>query len=535
MQFSNRDDEYVPLVSYVLVVASWWREIALGAVLAAVAAGALALLVEVLAPEYSASADVAVIDTSTTVSLDDSFQAAENVFLERRGGRESYLARRAALLGLIRSGSVAEAVARSIDWPDAGDPVKLTALIESVSAELVTIGVVTERNQSDLLRITLEADSAEKAVLGANAWATQYVMEVNRVFTPVTPSVVTSVQLRLEEAEGAYLKAQVELEKHLIENNIEKIQRRVEVMREDLEKIHEARGVLLSMHVDARTNQQAALLDERHATRRKLDTMLRDASSLLRHVRSGGESTVRTTSLAIQLLKFKLYGATENARVQLRLDNNIPLHEDAASLLIDVESLIDTMSMHLDEVNDEIQRQTMSIARQLAHLPSRGSLPSSTDPAGTDPEYSLSYLEPLANTLVASRSSYLESISTLESEIQDLEVQLENVSSRTKLLTQRRDLAYSNLETLQNEVVELQLTSAGSQSVVRIGAPAVAAESTRPSPIIFGAVLGAAMLPLSTFLVLFLNAMGIQPLLRRAGDEHQDSGATSPNPIPDRI
>lgn len=530
MQFPNRNDEYVPLINYILVAASWRREIALGAVLAAGVAGALALLVEVLAPEYSASADVAVIDTSTTVSLDESFQAAENVFLERRGNRESYLARRAALLGLIKSGSVAEAVARSIDWPDARDPVKLTALIELVSAELVTIGAVTDRNQSDLLRITLKADSAEEAVLGANAWATQYVMEVNRVFTPVTPSVVASVQIRLEEAEEAYLKAQVELEKHLAERNIEKIQRRVDVMRGDLEKMNEARGVLLAMQIDARTNQQAALLDERHATRRKLEIMLKDTASLSRHVRHGGESTVRSTSQAVQLLKFKLYGATDS-RVQLRLSTDRPLHDDMASLLRDIDSLVETIEVHLNEVNEEIQQQTTNVARQLAYLPSAEANVTSE----IDPEYSLSSLDPLASALSSSRDSYLESISVTESEIQNLEVQLENISSRTKLLGQRRDLAYSNLETLQNEVVELQLTSAGSQSVVRIGAPAVAAESTRPSPIIFGAVLGAAMLPLSTFLVLFLNAMGIQPLLRRAGDEHQDSGATSPNPIPDRI
>ena len=527
----NRNDEYVPLVSYALVAASWWREIFFGAVLAAAAAGALALLVEVVAPEYSASADVAVIDTSTTVSLDESFQAAENVFLQRRGGRESYLARRAALLGLIKSGSVAEAAARSMDWPDAGDPVKLSTLIESVSAELVTIGVVTDRNQSDLLRITLTADSPEKAVFGANAWATQYVMEVNRVFMPVTPAVVASVQLRLEEAEEAYLKAQVELEKHLAENNLEKIQRRVDVMREDLAKITEARSVLLAMQIDARTTQQAALLDERHATRRKLETMLNDATALSRHVEIGGEATVRSTSMAVQLLKFKLYGSADSARFQLRLESDDTLHADKDSLKRDIDSLIDSMNVHLDDVDAKIQQQTQSVARQLASLSSENREISQE----TAPEYSLSYLGPLTSAVFSSRGAYLDNISTIERDIQDLEVQLENITSRTKLLTQRRDLAYSNLETLQNEVVELQLTSAGSQSVVRIGAPAVASESTRPSPIVLGAALGAAMLPLSTLLVLLLNAAGIQPLLRRAGDEHQDSVVTSPNPTPDRI
>ena len=216
--------------------------------------------------------------------------------------------------------------------------------------------------------------------------------------------------------------------------------------------------------------------------------------------------------------------------MQLRLEND-PLHEDKDSLKRDVDSLIDSINEHLDDVNSKIQQQTQSVAKQLASLPSENRATSQE----ITPEYSLSYLDPLAHAVFSSREAYLDNISIIEREIQDLDVQLESVTSRTKLLTQRRDLAYSNLETLQNEVVELQLTSAGNQSVVRIGAPAVASESTRPSPIVLGAALGAAMLPLSTLLVLFLNAVGIQPLLRRAGDEHQDSVVTSPNPTAGRI
>lgn len=527
MQFSNRNDEYVPLASYVLVAASWRREIALGAVLAAVAGGALALLVEVLAPEYSASADVAVIDTRTTVSLDESFQAAESVFLQRRGNfNQAYLARRAALLGLVKSGNVAEAVARSMDWLDAGDPVKLSVLLDSVSAELVTIGTVTDRNQSDLLRITLEADSPEEAVLGANAWATQYVAEANHVFTSVTPGVVTNVQQRVEEAEDAYLQAQMELEKHLTRNNAEQLQRRADLMREDLVKMQEARNTLLGMQIDARTTQQATLLSERHSVRRKLEIMEGNITSLLQHVEIGGDATVLSSSLAVQLLKLQLYSLNETG-LEISLENNSPVHRDEASLLRDINSLHEAVQTQLDRVNEAIQDQTDGVTRQAGHLsPSQARLPE------TDPEFSLSYFEPLTESVFSSRNSYLQVIDSIEMEIQTLGVQLENVASRTKLLTQRRDLAYSNLETLQNEVVELQLTSAGAQSVVRIGAPAVASKSTRPSPIIAGAALGAAMLPLSTLLVLFLNAIGIQPLLRRAGNGHQDSVVMSPQSDP---
>lgn len=509
VQSSDRNDEYVPLANYVLVAASWWREIALGAALAAAAAGALAFLVDVVAPRYIASADVAIIDTSTTVALDESFQAAENVFLQRRGNvQASYLARRAALLGLVKSGNIAETVVGSMDWLKAGDPVKLGALLESVSAELVTIGVVTDRNQSDLLRITFEADSPERAVLGANAWAIQYVKEVNRVFMPVTATVVTNVQRRLEEAEDAYETAQLALEEHLAANNVEQLQRRVDTMREDLLKLSEIRGTLVAMRTDAQTTRQADLLNERHSIRRKLESMIQNSRSLARHIESGGEATVLSSSLAVQLLKIQLYGLTgQTAGLEISLSNARPPHADVDSLLRDVNSLIDATSAHIDAVDDSIHRQTVDIGPGLfEHEGAHG------DRSGGG-EYSPSD-EPLDSIITSSRDSYLTAIEPIENEAQNLLVQLESVSARTKLLTQQRDLAYSNLETLQNEVVELQLTSAGSQSVVRMGSPAVASNSSRPQPVIVGAALGAAMLLLSTPLVLFFNSIGIQPFLR---------------------
>lgn len=510
MQSSDRNDEHVPLASYALVTASWWREIFLGASLAAAAAGALAFLVDVVAPKYAASASVAIIDTSTTVALDESFQAAENVFL-RRGNDRAYLARRAALLGLVKSGNIAEAVVGSMEWLEAEDPMQLSALLESVSAELVTIGAVTDRNQSDLLRITFEADSPERAVLGANTWATQYVTEVNRVFMPVTTSVVANVQRRLEEAENTYTTAQMELEKHMAANNVEQLQRRVDVMREDLLKLNEVRGDFLTMQTDARTTQPADSLSERHAIRRKLESMLQNTLSLAQHIEAGGEATVLSSSLAVQLLKIQLYGLTgQTAGLEITLSNARPPHADVDSLLKDVNALAEATATHITAVEKNIEKTTLDARSEL--LESAETL----NQSGGDENASSA---PLHILISSSRDAYLSSIESMESETQELLVQLESVSATTKLLTQQRDLAYANLETLQNEVVELQLTSAGSQSVVRMGSPAAASNSARPQPIVVGAALGAAILLLSTPLALFLNSIGVRPFLRWSGSD----------------
>lgn len=497
-KLANRDGEYVPLASYGLVAASWWREILFGAALIAGTGGALAFLVTVVAPRYSASADVAIVDTSATVSLDETFRAAEDLFQRGRAGSNAHLARRAALLGLVKNGSVVNAMAASLDWLKKDDPVALNELIETVSAELVTIGAVTDRNQSDLLRITFNSDSPEKSVHAVNVWATEYVEEANRVFSSVTPEVISNIQNRLENAGENYAQAQMELEEHLARVDTEQLERRLNLKRADIERLQEARRSLLDMQFNAETSRRSELLDERHATRRKLETLLENAESLSRHVEAGGEASILSNSLAIQLLKIQAYGLTGvTAGLEVSFRGNEPVHADKTALLDDVNSFIAATQQHLETLRETI---ALSSAEEI-------------DPS----ENPSRVIQVLNDALLASQDAFESTTRPLENDVQNIVIQLESTSARTRLLTQQRDLAYSNLETLQNELVELQLTAISGQSLVRLGSPAVASASTRPHPTLVGAVLGAAMPPILTLLALFLNSMGVQPFLSTSG------------------
>lgn len=514
-KFANQDGDYVPLTSYGLVAASWWREIFFGAALVAVTGGALVFLVTVVAPRYSASADVAIVDTSATVSLDETFRAAEDLFQRGRANSNAHLARRAALLGLVKNGGVVNAMVASLDWLEKDDPVALNELIEAVSAELVTIGAVTDRNQSDLLRITFESDSPEKSVHAVNIWATEYVEEANRVFSSVTPEVISNIQNRLETAGEDYAKAQMELEGHLARVDSEQLERSVNLKRADIERLQEARRSLMDMLFNVETSRRSELLDERHATQRKLETLLENAVSLARHVAEGGEASVLSNSLAIQLLKIQAYGLTgATAGLEISFRGNEPVHIDKAALLADINSFITATQHHLGVLEKAI---ALNAAEEISQS-----------------EDSSEVIETLNDAILLSQNSFEKITQSLENDIQDIVVLLESASARNKLLTQQRDLAYSNLETLQNELVELQLTAISGQSLVRLGSPAVASASTRPHPALVGAVLGAVMPPILALFALFLNSMGVQPFLstigKRAPGEETSDDSLHPGP-----
>ena len=90
-------------------------------------------------------------------------------------------------------------------------------------------------------------------------------------------------------------------------------------------------------------------------------------------------------------------------------------------------------------------------------------------------------------------------------------------------LTLVRDLRRSTLETLQNEVVELQLRATASPSAVRLASYSLAPSiSAWPSPLLGGF---AALLVASfggVCMAFAANAMGRRPFLRRAASAAQE-------------
>ena len=78
-----------------------------------------------------------------------------------------------------------------------------------------------EPAQSDLIQISVKADSPELAATIANAWAKAYVQQVNSIYGQVPDDMLGSVEAQLVEAQTAYDKAQANLETFLATSQLE--------------------------------------------------------------------------------------------------------------------------------------------------------------------------------------------------------------------------------------------------------------------------------------------------------------------------
>ena len=109
-------------------------------------------------------------------------------------------------------------------------------------------------------------------------------------------------------------------------------------------------------------------------------------------------------------------------------------------------------------------------------------------------------------------------IRELEEDNKILKMGVEATNANLKNLTEERDRILAAVQTLRNEMVELQLTSVAAPSEVRLASPAVVPwKSSWPSPVPVAAVMGAAWMPAAILLALFLNALGVRPFIERRG------------------
>lgn len=267
-QLDNRDpslqqpwaEDEIDLRQYVLVLASWWREVVALALVAAVlaAAGVIALRF-VQDPVYEAAATVAIARTTSNISFDDNFQTSSSQENMTSAARADVLVstRRASLVGLVYNGAVAQTVSQEMEAFLTESQRNPTRLLNRIDAELVT--AEGTRTESDLIRISARADSPEVAAAIANAWAQAYVTYVNRLYGQVPDDLRTSVQTELAAAQSGYDEAQRQLEGFIASNEIARYDR----------EIGEKQQIVNSLQAGKQTAVQT-LVDEELAARRQI-------------------------------------------------------------------------------------------------------------------------------------------------------------------------------------------------------------------------------------------------------------------------
>ena len=500
--------EEVALGTYVFVLLAWWREIVIGTALCAVGVGVLIMAMQNLWPKYEASADVAIIRTTTNISIDDKLTTGSSTLLSRR---HEMVARRAALVGLVHNGDVAQAVVERLSGRIDEREAKAAILLNRIGAKLITVGALARQNSSDLIRITASADSPEKAAAIANAWGEEYVNHANLLYEQVSSGLIASVNDELELTKIAYSEAQKKLETFISASRVDELSRQISAKQ-------------------AVVNQWGMALEETlkqsYTLRRKLQWLLDAAHDLRRQVERAGDEGVASNSLALLALKTEAYASLAQlpGTLEIKYDSVDVTHANATDQGADVDALILTMQDRLAQLTpliiywsaklagrhspDELilSRGDRTIARMRATGADMSSLPpseSSRLPASQDQSNSTE--ERLVLLIIE-----------LKKEIRQIKAEKELSNAMLLDLTKERDILRSALHTLQNESVELTLKKAALASEVRLASRAVTPVRHTYPTIRWAASLGGAAGLLAMVCFVFLaNFLGTRPLLEK--------------------
>ncbi len=345
-------DDEIDLRKYIDILLKRWREILFFTVLIVILAAAAVLGLRAMQmPMYEAGANVAIVRTQTDVNFDDRFTTSSD-----SNRTQDVTSRRAALVGLAMSGTIAEAVIADLgdQLPERQrDP---AGLLRRIDASLSTQNGRT--GQSDLIEITATADSPEVAAAIANLWAKYYVQEVNRIYGQVPDEMMASVEQELSQAQAKYGDAQSNLESFLSTTPLNSLRRQVTETQESIRILQTANGEALnnyvkevldsyrrivSTYLDAQTSAQIlGFRREQQGQRELLDAYMRayndatvdsfatqserdqklirlyydqwlrtvaglsTARALQSSLEAGGDGAVASTASALRLLKLQL-------------------------------------------------------------------------------------------------------------------------------------------------------------------------------------------------------------------------------------
>lgn len=509
-QSSDRGTEgTVALGSYLLVPFIWWREIILGTLSVAAGGGALLLALHVLLPRYETSVDVAIIPTRTNVAIDDRIRTGAPI--RNRSRFHEAQARQAALVGLVHNGIVAGAVSERLTGQMEGDELEEAELLTKIRAALVTNDefTATGSKNSDLIRITARADSPEKTANIANAWGEEFTRHVNMLYQQAPTSVIRGIAAQEERAQEAYEAAQQALEAYIANSRIAQLEHLIENKRAfilllgDLWKksaeseistsLSEAESRRAVAQLQAETLQKA--LENSYQTREKLFLALDAVRAFRLTMENSGEAGGRSNWLTILLLKTALYAPELEApgTLDIHIENFSEVQTDVHDQITDLDGILSGIEAQIQTLDEVIPQQIQNLRKFRVD----------------DIRYVQDESQPLSDIHIPSDFPLIASV---EKEVRELQAEHAKATARLGDLTRERDLQRAALESLQNESIELLLTTASATAQVRLASKAVIPRvSAYPSPQLIMFLGGGVGLMTAVCLAFLANSMGISP------------------------
>lgn len=415
--------EEIDIRPFILALARHWQQIA-GATLLSIF---LAFAFTSLRPKvYVATATVANIRSRTEVALDS------RIVAQLEDVNNSKTTRHEALVVLVSSNDVALAVLEEASQHLPLEQQNIAALLAMVEAD----------RKGDLILITVRHNQADVAAYLANAWARQYEVLVNDVFSASQGSNDEILAGQVVQAGATYKLAQAELEAFLQDNPSLALKNDIATLQGVLDSYQQARIAVHSEPVKLQAATQQQILSTYYQSLQHIEKWLAEAEALRAQVEvdSGSTNANLGNVLALIALKGGFLGSPSSVELQIDLTSNRiePVQHT------DVEAIIQALSW----------RQAATVA-QITILE-----------AGWG-DTTLREIQIPEDNVLDTR------IAELEKEMQALQAAAEAQVARQREIQQARDLAWETYQSLLRKEAEDNIVAHLSGSEVRLASTAV--------------------------------------------------------------
>jgi len=550
--YSPYDDE-IDLRKYLGILIAWWKEILLIGVLAAAVAGLGIIVLRVaVPPQFEAHTDIVMARLVSEIALD------QRVNISGDSQATNVASRRAALVELVRSGTIAQAVSEELDGLLTDEERVPSVLLESVEAK--TFMASDGRTPSDLIRVTVTADNPEKAATIANSWAKHSIRQANAVFGQVPQEIIESVQAELEGAAAANQAALTALQTYTATSPIDTLQRQIDekvLLRDSLQlgrntildtitvQDHTARVNLFTELTNAQSNGMLAVVTEQSLARSsELNRLFTDRNAAKKHleqaralqeqIRVGGDAAAASNRLALQVLKNLVFAGTSPESFIFTGEVDAP--PSAADQEADVQALITALEQHISELDatiaDESQSMTAGEGFQFLDQLAVGGITSpAADSSTAQTELEAAIARSYADLFAIGKMAQWSQVTggaqaedplagmmeELDRSIQSLRAELVAEEAQLQLLIQQHDLAWNTYSALSSKAAELGIERSSSNSEVRLGSPAIPPSKpvSGPSLTVVPLIAGALGLILGIFVAFLAHYLGHAPFLSR--------------------
>ena len=269
--------------------------------------------------------------------------------------------------------------------------------------------------RSELISISIDAESPSEATLVANAWVSSYVDFINTLYVASSGPSLETLRAERDRAAGQRDAAQIALEANLKQSNVEALTNTVERLEQELDVL-EATPVRFSTSDSDYRSMKVRTLNDLAQTMRRVDDAERSAQLILSGI--GDQPNLNSSDeSAIALLKAQLVtiGSSPSSNLQLSINTSSDITTTRADLQVLVASLAQVHAQLADQVTSQRQQYESEIAASAPQI---------------------------------------------DSELRNLRAQLEVAKADRLSLTSARDLAQATYDALANKVEEQRIQAA---------------------------------------------------------------------------